>query len=786
VRALHRKLLRDLWLMKAQALAIALVIGSGVMLLLIGFTSLDAVRWAQTRFYQQAGFGEVFAELTRAPRDMVSRIIAIEGVDRVDARIRVGARVEVAGFDDPVRAEVVSLPADGQPMVNRLHVRSGRLPDPDRSDQVVLNEPFADAHGLRAGDRIGLVLGGRLQSLEVVGVGLSPEFVYQLGPADLIPDYQRFGVLWMRETALAPRVDLDGAFNSLALTVQSGVDPRSVQATLDAVLDGYGGRGSYLRDEQLSHRFVTENQERLAVMAWVLPGLFLAVAAFLVSVLMGRMVQGQRQQIAVLKAFGYGNSALAAHYGLFAAAIALLGATLGLLLGLWAATGLAGVYAEYFRFPDWQYRLHAELVAIGYLVALVAALSGAWRAVRLAVREQPAAAMRPPLPERYRALWIDRAAWIGRLGQTSHMVMRHLGRQPIKSALSVLGIALSASLVLLGSAQFGAISELMRVQYNRVLLMDLHVHFVDAVDEAALGELRALPGVRYVEGYRSVPVRLSHGLHTERTVLTGQASVSALHRVLDREQRVVALPDDGLALTRWLAESLQLRVGDVVDVEVLDGRHQPLRVPLGAVVDEPLGGAARMERAALHRLLGEGAALTGAWLLVEPGTEGQVINALHERPAIMAIGQMREAEAGIRAYFEDTVLVYMGVLLLLAASVAFAVLYNGARTTLAERTRELATLRVLGYTRAEVAWVLIGELLLLALVAIPIGLVIGSALAWMANQAMATDLYRLPFVLSPRMHAGAALVVLVALAVAAVLVLRRLLRLDMVSALKIE
>jgi putative ABC transport system permease protein len=772
--------------MRAQALAIALVIGSGVMLLLIGFTSLDAVRWSQTRFYQQAGFGEVFAELTRAPRDIVGRIGAIDGVDRVDARIRVGARVEVAGFDDPVRAEVVSLPADGQPLVNRLHLRSGRLPDPGRADQVVLNEPFADAHRLYPGDRIGLVLGGRLQSLEVVGVALSPEFVYQIGPADLIPDYRRFGVLWMRETALAPRVDLDGAFNSLAVTVQSGVDPRSVQATLDAVLDGYGGRGSYLRDEQLSHRFVTENQERLAVMAWVLPGVFLAVAAFLVSVLMGRMVQGQRQQIAVLKAFGYGNPTLAAHYGLFAAAIALLGATLGVLLGLWAATGLAGVYAEYFRFPDWEYRLRGELLAIGYCVAVLAALSGAWRAVRVAVREQPAAAMRPPLPERYRPLWLDRAAWIARLGQTSHMVLRHLGRQPIKSALSVLGIALSASLVLLGSVQFGAINELMRIQYTRVLLMDLHLHFADAVDEAALGELRALPGVMYVEGYRSVPVRLSHGLHTERTVLTGQATVSELHRVLDRDQRVVALPAEGLALTRWLADSLRLRLGDLVDVEVLDGRHRGLQVPLSAVVDEPLGGAARMERMALHRLLDEGPALTGAWVLVEPGAEAPVLDALRERPAIMAIGQLREAEAGIRAYFEDTVLVYMAVLLLLAASVAFAVLYNGARTTLAERTRELATLRVLGYTRAEVAWVLIGELLLLALLAIPIGLVIGSALAWMANQAMASDLYRLPFVLSARMHVGAALVVLAALGFAAALVLRRLWRLDMVSALKIE
>lgn len=784
--ALHRKLLRDLWLMKAQALAIALVIGSGIMLLLLGFTSLDAVRWSQTQFYQQAAFGQVFAELTRAPRNLAARIEAIDGVDRVDARIRIGARVDVAGFDDPVRAEVVSLPADGQPLVNRLHLRSGRLPDPGRVDQVVLNEPFAEAHRLLPGDRIGLMLGGRLQSLEVVGIGLSPEFIYQIAPADLIPDYQRYGVLWMRETALAPRVDLDGAFNSVALTLQPGADVRAVLSALDRLLEGVGGRGAYQRDEQLSHRFMTENQQRLAVMAWVLPGVFLGVAAFLVSVLMGRMVQGQRQQIAVLKAFGYGNPAVAAHYALFAAAIALLGATLGLVFGVWAAGGLGAVYAEYFRFPDWHYQLRPGLIAAGYLVALLAAISGAARAVAVVVHEQPAAAMRPPMPARYRHQWFDRAGWIALLGQTTHMLLRHVGRQPIKSSLSVLGIALSASLVLLGSFQFGSITELMRIQYGRVLLMDLHLQFADTVDQRAIDELQALPGVQFAEGYRSVPVRFQHALHSERTALIGQERASALNQVLDQDHRVVVLPDDGLVLTRWLADALQLRPGALVEVEVLDGRHAVLQVALAAVVDEPLGGAARMHRAALHRLLGEGPALDGAWLLIEPGAEERVIDALRERPVIVSIGQLREAEASIRSYFDDTVLVFMGVLLLLAASVAFAVLYNGARTTLAERTRELATLRVLGYRRAEVAWVLLGELLMLVMIAIPLGLLVGVGLAWLANQAMATELFRLPFVLTAQMLAGSALVVLLAAGLVAVLIWRRLARLDMVSALKIE
>jgi putative ABC transport system permease protein len=784
MRALDRKLLRDLGALKGQAAAIAVVIAAGVMTLIVTVTTVDSIRLSQERFYQDFQFADIFADLKRAPDRIAERAAGITGVNLVETRVQAPVRLEVPGFADPVRGRLISIPDGRQPNINRLYVREGTLPESGRSDRVAVSEPFAQAHGLRPGDRLTAIVNGRLETLTISGVVLSPEFVYQLGPADLMPDYERFGVLWMNRRALGNAFDMDGAFNSLVLTLQSGAAQASVIDALDALLAPYGGVGAYSRDDQVSHRILSQEIEQLEVTAIILPAIFLGVSGFLLSVLMSRIIRTQRQVIAVLKAFGYGSGDIARHYGLLTGGMVLGGSLLGVAAGAWAADGLAQVYMEYFRFPELSFRLQPRVVTLGVAVAGGAAMLGTFRAVYGAVSLAPAIAMRPPAPETFRGSRLTDSRLGRLLGHATRIILRNLARHPLKAGLSILGIALSAALMLVGSFQFNAIDRLIDTQYRLVMKMDLIVHFTEPTPERAAAELRQYPGVRHVETFRSVPVRLVNGRRDYRTALQGMDAAPGLRALIDADHRHIVLPAEGLVLTDYLADHLGLKPGDPVRVEIMEGHRRTVSAPLAGTVSEPLGVSAYMERRALNRLMREGAAVSGAWLLADAHSRDALFSRLWDLPRVAGVGLISESEENIRAYIEDTTLIAMGIMLILAASIAFAVVYNNARIAFAERERELATLRVLGFTRTEVAWILVGEIGLLTLAAIPAGWLIGTSFAWLLTEAIAIDMFRVPFIITHQTYAFAAAGVLGASVVSVLLIARRLHRLDMVSALK--
>ncbi len=784
ISALNRKLLRDLGQMKGQVAAIAVVIGAGVMVLVLSVTALDAISLSKDRFYETGNFAEIFSDLKRAPEGVAGRLREIPGVNLVETRVVAPVRLEVAGFADPVRGLLLSIPDGRQPDLNRLYIREGGLPESGRSDQVAISEPFAQAHGLRAGDRLRAIINGRLETLTVSGVVLSPEFIYQLGPADLIPDFERFALMWMNRRALGNAFAMDGAFNNVVMTLQAGANPVEVIEAVDRVLAPYGGIGAHDREDQLSHRFLTQEIEQLEVHAIILPAIFLGVAAFLLNVLMARIIRTQRQQLAVLKAFGYDNRAIALHYAQMTGLIVLIGSVIGIAFGAWAGQGIAAVYAEYFRFPELSMRFQPRILVLGLAIALIAALLGTFRAVLGAARLPPAEAMRPPAPEAFRQGWLERSPLGRLLDQPSLMVLRNLTRHRFKATMSVIGIGLSASLLLVGGYQFNAIDHLLDTQYRLVLKMDVHLAFSEPTPERAAAELRAQPGVHFVETYRSVPVRLVHGAREYRTAILGLDEEPRLHSLIDASYRPVRLPPEGLLMTGYLADYLGLKPGDFVQVEVMEGHRRTLSAQLAGTVDEPIGVSAYMERRALNRLMREGPAISGAWLLTDRSREAELFARLWEVPRIASIGQIAEVETNFRSYIEDTALIIMGIMLGLACSIAFAVVYNNARIAFAERARELATLRVLGFTRAEVGWILIGEIMLLSLFAIPLGWLFGTGFAWIINEAISIDLFRIPFIITPRTYALAAAGVLLASVLSVLLIARRLHRLDMVSALK--
>jgi putative ABC transport system permease protein len=784
VKALDRKLLRDLWRLRGQMVAIGFVMVAGVATWVAMRGIMEALESTLDSYYAEYRFPDAFAAVRRAPARLEERLRAVPGISQVETRVVTGVSLEVPDFPEPVSGLLVSLPEGRQPELNRLFLRRGRLVAPGREDEVLLNEAFADAHGLGPGDSLGAIVRGRRRNLTVVGVALSPEFLMQVEPGSLFPDPERYGILWIGQPALASASDMEGAFNDAAFTLAPGARLPEVLSRLDLLLAPYGGPGSFGRDDQPSHFLISEELAQLRGMANLLPAIFLAVAVFLLNIVVTRLIGLQREQIAVLKAFGYSNFDIAAHYVKLVLLVALAGSAVGTALGAWFGRALGRVYLEYYRFPSLDYVLEPRLAAVAVALTSGAVLAGVLQAVRRAAQLAPAEAMRPAPPALYRATVVERLGFQRLFDQPTRMILRHLERQPVKALLTVVGIASSCAILILGLFFNDSFEEVIRIQYGLAQREDLTVTFLEPTSMAAIHELASLPGVHHVEPVRSVAVRLRHEHRRHDTAIQGIPPDARLRRLLDTELRPVPIPAAGIVLTERLARALGVGPGDTLEVEVREGTRRTHRVPVAGLTTQFIGLGAYMDLTAVNRLAGSGQAASGALLLTDERYERQLEAALRRRPAVASQMAQERAILAFRETYSETMLTFTFILSLFAGVIAFGVVYNSARISLSERDRELASLRVLGFTRAEIAYILLGELTVLTLLAIPVGMVLGVVSGAAVIQALETDLYQFPVAFGRRTLTLSALVVLTAALTSALLVRRKLQRLDLIGVLK--
>lgn len=782
--ALTRKLLRDLLHLRGQILAIALVVACGVAVFVSSRTAYDSLLTSQVAYYADYRFADVFAHLKRAPESLAARIAALPGVATVRTRIVFEVTLDVPGLAEPATGRLVSIPERRAPILNDLYLRRGRWVEPGRRDEVLVSEAFAKANGLEVGDTLGAILNGRWEDLHIVGIGLSPEYVYEIRGTELFPDNRRFGVMWMSRDAMGPAFDMDGAFNDVVLSLAPGASEAGVIAGLDRLLDRYGGLGAYARRDQISHHFLSDEIAQNRMFGRVLPAIFLGVAAFLLNIVLSRLVATQRDQIAVLKAFGYDHWSVALHYLQFALVAVLLGAVAGTIAGFWLGAVINRLYVDFYRFPVLHFVAGPRVVAFAVGVAGSAALLGAWGAVRRALALPAAEAMRPEPPARFHAGVLERLGVQKWLPAPARMILRNLRRRPLRAGLSVLGIAFAVAILIVGRYFVDAIGYIADVQFRLVQRDDVTLAFHDPLPERVRFELGRLPGVLRSEPLRAVPARLRFEHRTRRVGLTGLERTSELHRLIGADLRGLEVPPDGVLLTAKLAEVLGVAAGDRLTVEVLEGSRPVRSVPVVGTVDELLGMSAYMELGALHRLMREGGALSGAFLAVEPSEEAQLYQQLKRMPAV---GGVTLRGVALKS-FEETLARSMGifttVLVSFACVVAMAMVYNSARIALSERGRELASLRVLGFTRREVAVLLLGEQAILTLLAIPLGYAIGYQMCMSIAGRYQWELFRMPLVVTGRTYLFALVVIIAAAVLSGLLVRRRLDRIDLVEVLK--
>jgi putative ABC transport system permease protein len=760
------------------------VVACGVATLVTTRTAYDSLVVSRDTYYAEYRFADVFATCKRAPDPLVRRLAAIPGVAEVRTRLVFEVTLDVPGLAEPATGRVVSVPEHRAPILNDLHLRSGRWLLPGRRDEALVSDAFAEANGLDVGDSVGAILNGRWQELRVVGVALSPEYVFAVGAGDLLPDKRRFGVLWMSHEAMGPAFDLDGAFNDVVATLAPGASERAVLDEIDRVLEDYGGHGAYGRIDQISHQFLNDEIRQNRVTGTVLPGIFLGVAAFLLHVVLARLVSLQRDQIGTLKAFGYSDLSVAIHFLEFAGVAVALGSALGVPVGLWLGRLVNELYTDFYRFPVLRFAADARVVGAAVGVAALSAGIGALASVRRVLALPPAEAMRPEAPARFHGGVVDRLRLRRLLPMPARMIVRNLARRPVRAGLSVLGLALAVALLLVGRFMTDALQALLDVQFREVQRDDATVAFHEPLTLRARFELRHLPGVLGVEIFRSVPVRVRSEYRSRRTALLGLESGAELRRLVDARHRVFEVPAEGVLLTGRLADLLGVEPGQSVRVEVLEGSRPVRDVRVAGRVDELMGLAIYMEARALARLLRETPSVSGAHLAVDARDAPALHAELKRTPAVRGV-MLRETAL---QSFDENVAGSMKVMNTIVAGfacvIAFAVIYNAARIALSERGRELASLRVLGFTRREIAWMLLGEQALLLVFAIPVGFAIGYRTCAALVGAYQTELFRLPLALSPRSFAFALLVVGAAALVSGAVVRRRLDRLDLVAVLK--
>jgi putative ABC transport system permease protein len=783
MRALDRKLLRDLWALKTQVVSIALVIACGIGGFIGSLSTHGSLVWSRDNYYATARFPHVFATAKRAPQSLTERIRAIPGVVEVETRVVRDAQLSLPGVVPPMIARLIGYGFEHRPGMNRLTLRSGRWPAPGAQGEVVVNQRFLEARALKLGDRMNVLLNGKLERLTLVGTVLTPEYIYATRGGGM-PDDEWFAVLWTDARALAAAFNMEGAFNSVLLRVARDTSHERVVEALDAILEPYGGFGAVGREDQVSHKILTQEINQQRIFGTVLPAIFLLVAAFILNVVLHRQVNAQRGEIAALKALGYEDRWIAGHYLRFASAIVLLGVLIGIGLGWWLGSAMTGLYTDFFHFPRFHFRMPAWLVLAGTGAALAAGFGGALAATRGILRLRAAEALRPPAPAEFRPLMLERLGYAHLLTPAQRMILRNLERRPGRAGITVAGIAGSVAILIAGTFWADAIEWFIDVQFNQVQRADVNVGFAEPVPRNVRLALARLPGVTAAEVTRAIPVRLRAGHRSYRTGITGVQDDASLQRILDAELRQARPAPGGVLLTARLAERLGVRPGDTLMAELLEGKRVKSAVRVTGTVREMAGMNAWMRLEELNRLAREGPVVSGAGLTVERAQETALLERLKQMPGAAVVIVNRTLVDTFRETSAKNVLFFTAILSAFAAVIAIGVVYNNARIQLAERAWELASLRVLGFTRREVSVLLLGELALEIALAIPLGFVAGFWLAALLIALMSQEVMEFPLVVFPGTYLYSGAVVVAAGVVSALIVRNRIDNLDLVAVLK--
>jgi putative ABC transport system permease protein len=753
MKTLDRKLLREFRGHLGMLLAVTSIIAVGVACLVTLASSYLNLSAAKRLYYAQCRMADFSIELKKVPLAEVNRLAELPEVAELRPRIQHYVTVDLDGVAEPLNGQVLSLPDRRRPVINDIVIRRGSYFTDRRDNEVIVNDKFAREHRLQPGQWIRLLLNDQQQELFIVGTAISSEFVYLLGSNSITPDPKRFGVFFLKQSYAEDVFDFKGSANQVLgrLSAAARGSPQEVLRRAENMLSDYGVFTTTPLEDQMSNRFLSQEIQGLRSFGMITPCMFLAVAAMVLNVLLSRLAQQQRTVVGTLKALGYSDLQLFWHFLKFGLAVGAFGGFLGCGLGWWLAKGMTAIYRTFFEFPELHSRFHWSVYATGLLVSIACAALGSVRGSRAVLRLRPAQAMRPNPPRRGGAVFLERFGWLWRsLGSGWRMVLRNVLRSRLRTAACVFAAAMGASLLVNGFMMQLSLEHLVDFQFRRVMRSDVDLAFKDERGQDALSEAARLPGVDCAEPTLSVACTFINGSHRKKGSVTGLLPNARLTIPRDRHARPIRVPDHGLTFSRTLADALHVKPGDLVGVEPIKGRRRLQYVPVAEISDSYLGASVYANIGYLSRLVDEELAVSGAQLAVDrnPAHRDALYRELKQLPALQSV----TARADMIKSLEDTVLenqrIVIGLLVLFAGVMFFGSILNASLVSLAERQREIATLRVLGYTSWEIGSLLLRESMITTTLGTLLGMPLGYLLTVAIAETYASDLFRMPIVAS--------------------------------------
>jgi putative ABC transport system permease protein len=742
------------------------------------FQDLDGAR---ERYYTEYRLADFTVDLKRGPEWTVREVESLPNVREARGRVDIGVLIDLPNRDQLISGRAISLPETRTPVLDDVHLRSGTWFSGTDDKEAILNDSFAKANGLVAGDRIQVLLLDRQHDLLVVGTAMSPEFVYLLPVGGgIVPDPAMFGVLYANERFLQESCDLEGAFNQI-VGMCHDTSPLALSNTLQLIedhLDSFGVTNTTPVQDQPSVRFLADELKGLQTTAIILPSLFLVVSVLVLNVLIGKMVSQQRTVIGTLKALGYSGGELTRHYLSHGLIIGVLGGLTGGLFGYWMQVQLLDLYSQFYAMPGIRPHFYPDAFLGGLAIGIIAALLGTISGLRYAARLEPAEAMRPPPPERGGKVLPEYIPFFwNALSFRGKMILRAIFRNPFRSLTSALATAIATALV----------DYLMSYEFERVSRQDITVSLRDPEGQGTAQEISNMVGVSRSEPQLGVVCDLTHGPRAKRMGITGIPRGAELYTPLDSKGNPIVIPDAGLVLSKKLGEILNAKPGDILKVRSLIGQRKTTRAPVVGTVDTFLGLSAYADLQYLAELLGEERSANTVLATLHPGADQEeFLNELKKRPTVIGVGERRRSLDQLEATFGETMGIMIGIMVLFAGLIAFGGVLNTALVSLSDRQREVGTLRVLGYTPGQISAIFSGESLIVNALGIAAGLLLGVGLAHLVSWAYNTELYRFPVVLLPRRFVESALTLSVFVGLAQGVVYRMIRSLEWLDVLKVK
>lgn len=791
MRVLSRKLRRDFLATKGMLVAVVVIVAAGIASL-VGFQSTtNNLNSARAQYYAECRMADFWIDVKKVPLSAISALERIDGVTALRTRIAEEVIVDLPGVDTPISGRLLSMPVPRQRVINDVVLTAGRWLSGDSKNEVIVSQEFAKHRDLRPGDVLHLIMDGQRKGLRIVGIAISAEFVYLIPPGGIMPQPANFGVFYVARGFAEDQLGMLGAANSLVgrLAPAARADPQSILRVIEERLQPYGVLAVTPLAQQGSNLNLTAELGGLSTMAAVMPLIFLSVAALVLNVLMMRLAAQQRVIVGTLKALGYSNRIVFAHFIQVAIVVGLAGALLGSALGWLLAAGLTEFYRGFFTFPDLRNQVYPGLMLVSLCVALGFAVVGSWRGVRHVAGLEPAEAMRPPPPPVGGAIFLERfpVLW-RRFGFFWQMALRNLFRNRMRSLVGVVAAALGTSLLVSTFGMLDSLKYMVEFQFDKVMLADYSLTFREDLDDGALLEARRLPGVLRAEPLFAVSATFVSANHRHKGAVIGLTPDATLTVPRNADGSAAAVPPQGLLMARRLAQQLGVGLGDKLWVIPSKGTQTPLLLPVAGMVDSLFGLGVYADYRYLNRLVGESAAVSSVRLQVAqtPMERAAFYAELKRRPTLLSVQDRAQERANMWQNFVVKLGSLANVMILFGAVIFFGAILNNALISLIERQRELATYRVLGYRAGEVGTMYLRETLVLNLVGVVLGLPLGWWMLVGMNAQYKNDLYMMPSVITPLGWTWSVLMALAFVAVAQIIVQIRINRMHWNEALSLK